>query len=196
MREPKVGENWGRGKDKKKIREVIPLSNGWYVIKTDNSKSKRDFKVKVIFSLSPQHSMTPKHAHFSIDFYGKFCSDQTKAKFVLQAIEEVWGGSGVSQVLKKYTPKTSALPGYPLEYILHALNWILDQEDINFTKRSDRKQKEINEICKRAGVKLLPNRMGSHLAVSLFCDIYNGSHPVEALLKGNLHIVPIRRKGT
>lgn len=193
MSKPIVGDYWGRGQFKKKIREVIHLSNGWYVIKTDNTKSERDFKVKVIFSLSPQRSMTPKHAHFAIDFYGKLCTDYEKTKDVLQAIVKVWGGTEVSQILDDYSNQTSGLPGYPLEYVLYALNWILDQEDINFTKRPDKKQKEINEICNRAGVKLLSTRLGSHLAISLLCDIFNGTHPVEALLRGNLDIVAKRR---
>ena len=34
------------------------------------------------------------------------------------------------------------------------------------------------------------NRKGSQLAISLFCDIFNGIHPVEALLSANLDIIP------
>jgi len=47
IKEPKEGEKW-QGKI---IKAVIKLSNGWYVIKTENSKSPKDFKVKTIFSL-------------------------------------------------------------------------------------------------------------------------------------------------
>ena len=38
------------------------------------------------------------------------------------------------------------------------------------------------------------NREGSQLAISLFCDILLGVHPVEALLAANLDIIPIRRR--
>lgn len=188
--EPKVGEEWGRGKYRKKIREVLKLSNGWYLIKTDNSKSKNDFKVKVIFSLQPSRSMTPKHAHFAIDLYGKVCADKNRAINVLKAIYEVWGKKDIKQILSKYASSTSGLPGYPLEYILYALNWILEQEDLNFTGRPDKKQKELKEICKKQNICLCPDRNGSHLAIALLCDIINGTHPVEALLKGNLDIRP------
>lgn len=64
----KVGGKW-RGKAIKAVRK---LSNGWYVIKTENSKSPKDFRVRTIFSLKPQKSMTPKHAHFVIAFMVNF----------------------------------------------------------------------------------------------------------------------------
>lgn len=35
-----------------------------------------------------------------------------------------------------------------------------------------------------------PGRNGNLLAVALLYDIINGTHPVEALLKGNLDIRP------
>jgi len=57
------------------------------VVKTEDKKSPRDFKVKVI---NPQHpkGLTVKHAHFAIDFYGKLCQDEEKAIKVLEAISE------------------------------------------------------------------------------------------------------------
>jgi len=91
----KVDGKW-RGKTIKAVRR---LSNGWYVIKTENSKSPKDFKVKTIFSLKPQKSMTPKHAHFVIDFYGKLCANKEKAKLVFNAIVEVWRGKNVKSIL-------------------------------------------------------------------------------------------------
>jgi len=54
-----IGEKF-RGK---KIKDIIKLSNGWYILKTENTKSAEDFKVKTIFSLKPLRSITPKHAH-------------------------------------------------------------------------------------------------------------------------------------
>lgn len=185
-----IGKPWGKGKYRKCIKDVKQLSNGWYLIKTENSKSEMDFKVKVIFSLQPQHSMTPKHAHFLIDFYGKLCADREKAKYVLTAIYEIWKGGNVDIVLNEYISKTSGLPGYPLEYIINGLNWILEQEDINFTSRPAKKQKELDEICERQGIKTPSGREGSQLAIALLCDLANGIHPVEALLKANLDIRP------
>lgn len=192
MDELKIGGYWGRGKNRKQIKEIKTLSNGWYLIKTENSKSHEDFKVKVIFSLKPQSSMTPKHAHFLIDFYGKLCAHREKALKVLKAINEVWMGKEVEEVLKSYKELTSSLPGYSLEYILYALKWILEQEDINFNGRPDKKQNELDSICAQQNIKTPAGREGSQLAIALFCDVANGTHPVEALLKANLDIIPKR----
>jgi len=190
MKQINVGDYWGRGRFRKQIREIRQLSNGWYLIKTENAKSKQDFKVKVVFALEPQRSMTPKHAHFLIDFYGKLCADGVKARNVLNAICEVWQDREPDEVLSRYAEGCKGLPGYPLEYILNALNWILEQEDINFTSRPERKQRELDEICVKQGIIAPVNRKGSQLAISLFCDVANGTHPVEALLKANLDISP------
>jgi hypothetical protein len=91
----KVGGYWGRGGSRKRILDMRHLSNGWILIKTENSKSEKDFKVKVIFSLNPQRSLTPKHAHFLIDFYGKMCADRNKACGVLRAIVDMWHGISI-----------------------------------------------------------------------------------------------------
>lgn len=184
MEKPKIGENW-RGK---KIRAIRRLSNGWYVIKTDNKKSKRDFKVRTIFSMKPPRSMTSKHAHFAIDLYGKICTDEKKGKLILKTIVDVWHGDKIREVLWKYQNKVAGLPGYPLEYILSALAWILKQEDINFKERSDKKQRKLDNICKMQNVTVPKRRKGSQLAIALLCDIVNGTHPVEAFRKANLRI--------
>ncbi len=189
--ELKIGNYWGKGKYRKKILDIKKLSNGWVIIKTENSKSEKDFKVKVIFSLNPPRSITPKHAHFLIDFYGKLCANKTKALKVLKAISEMWhSNSEIKKILEKYEPKTKGLPGYSLEYILYALNWILEQEDINFKTRPSRKQKELDEICNKQNITVPKGREGSQLAIALLCDVANGTHPVEALLKANLDIRP------
>ena len=186
----KVGGYWGRGRHRKKILDMRHLSNGWILIKTENSKSKKDFKVKVIFSLEPQRSLTPKHAHFLIDFYGKMCADRNKARWVLRAIVFMWHGISIDEILRKF--KHINLPGYPLEYILYALEWILEQEDINFTGRHPRKQNEIDKILKTLRIETPKGRLGSQLAIALLCDVFLGTHPVEALLKANLDIRPRR----
>jgi len=186
----KVGGYWGRGRYCKRILDMRHLSNGWILIKTENSKSEKDFKVKVIFSLNPQRSLTPKHAHFLIDFYGKMCADRNKAFYVLLAIVDMWHGISIDEILRKL--KQINLPGYPLEYILYALDWILEQEDINFTGRPRNKQDEIDEILERLKIKTPRGREGSQLAIALLCDVFLGTHPVEALLKANLDIRPRR----
>lgn len=191
MKEISIGEKW-RGK---KIREFVRLSNGWYVIKTDNTKSLKDFKVRTVFSLKPRHSTTPKHAHFAIDLYGKICTDKQKGLQVLKAIIEIWHKSQVKEVLEKYQQEVVVLPGYSLEYILYALRWILDQEDINFAGRPEKKQKELDNVCKKQGATIPGGRKGSQLAISLLCDIANDTHPVEAFLKANLDVLPRRRIG-
>jgi hypothetical protein len=185
-----VGGYWGRGRYRKRILDMRHLSNGWILIKTENSKSKKDFKVKVIFSLNPQRSLTPKHAYFLINFYGKMCADINEAYDVLLAIVFMWHGISIDEILRKL--KHINLPDYPLEYILYALKWILEQEDINFTGRPRNKQEEIDEILERLKIETLPGREGSQLAIALLCDVFLGTYPVEALLKANLDIRPRR----
>jgi hypothetical protein len=185
-----VGEFLGRGKNKKKILEVIPLSNSWVLVKTENKKSLRDFKVRTITDVESRRLYTPKHAHFAIDFYGKLCHNREKAEKVFRAITEVWQGKNVKEVLQKYEKEAKALPGYNLDYILYALKWILEQEDINFQGRPEKLQQKLDEKCQSVKVNVPSNRKGSQLAISLFYDIFNNIHPVEALLSADLDIIP------
>jgi hypothetical protein len=64
MNNLKVGNYWGKGKNSKRIIEIKKLSNGWFLIKTENSKSENDFRVKAIFSLKPPRSMCDCHTEF------------------------------------------------------------------------------------------------------------------------------------
>lgn len=175
---------------KKDVLDVVSLSNGWYLLKTKNSKSEKDFLVRTVLSLHPRRSITPKHAHFAIDFYGKLCADSDGAIQVLQAIWDVWAGKPPEQVLGELKGKMDTLPGYPPEYILFALRWILEQEDVNFRERPQKKQEQLDQILGNWAVALKRNipagRQGSRLAMALFCDIAAGVHPVEALLRANL----------
>jgi hypothetical protein len=184
-----VGDKWRR----KEIFDRVDLSNGWVILKTENHKSPHDFKVRTVKSFTPRRSYTPKHAHFAIDFYGKVCSERARGANVLEAIVEIWHSRKVDQALHKYDRSTQGLPGYSLEYILYTLNWILEQEDINFTGRPSTKQQELDAICSQQNVVTPPERKGSQLAISVFCDIANGTHPVEALLRANLDVQPRRR---
>lgn len=186
----KVGDYLGRGKNKKKILEIMKLSNGWELAKTENTKSARDFKVRTVTNPELKRYYTPKHAHFAIDFYGKLCQDKEKAENVFKAIVEIWHGQDVEQVIEKHVPKTTDLAGYNLDYILCGLSWILEQEDINFVGRPTKLQKTLDDKLHQMGVKVPKGREGSQLAISLFCDIASGVHPVEAFLAANLDVVP------
>jgi len=176
------------------IKDVARLSNGWYIVKTENHKSVKDFRVKVIFQTTPRiRSLTPKHAHFLIDFYGKLCANKERAMKVLNAIVEIWNKSPVQDILNKYNSFASGLPGYDLEYILYALNWILEQEDVNFTSRPNKRQQEIDAILRKCNITPPSGRSGSQLAVSLFYNVALGLHPVEALMRANLDVLPVKR---
>lgn len=185
-----MGEYLGRGKNKKRILEIVKLSNGWVLAKTENQKSPRDFKVRVVTDTESRRFYTPKHAHFAIDFYGKLCQNKEKAENVFKAVIEVWHKKDVKQLLEKYEPLTSGLKGYDLDYILYGLAWILEQEDINFTGRPVKLQEKLDEKCQKFGIQVPMGREGSQLAISLFCDILGGVHPVEALLAVGLDVVP------
>ena len=96
----------------------------------------------------------------------------------------------MEKVIRENEKETQNLPGYKLDYILYALKWILKQEDINFRERPEKLQNILDEKCQSARVKVPSNRKGSQLAIALFCDIFKGVHPVEALLAANLDIIP------
>ncbi|MEM0440223.1 MAG: hypothetical protein QW463_01300 [Candidatus Caldarchaeum sp.] len=194
-----VGSYFGSGSRRKKILDVIRLSNGWILLKTENSKSAKDFKVRTVYQTYPRiRSYTPKHAHFAIDFYGKVCSNQSLAFRLLECILQVWSRKASPQrVIDENQNVLATLPGYSLEYIVYALDWIFDQEDVNFTGRPSKKQKEIEDKLMSLRIPILTNRLGSQLALSLFCDIALGTHPVEALLRANLDILPAKKgRGT
>jgi hypothetical protein len=89
---------------KKKVLDVIHLANGWILLKTENSKSERDFRVKAVFQTQPRiRSFTPKHAHFAIDFYGKLCADEKKAMGVFSAVISVWGWKKVAGAISIFS---------------------------------------------------------------------------------------------
>lgn len=187
-----IGEYFGK-REKKKILDKIILSNGWILVKTENKKSEKDFKVRAITDPKEMKYYTPKHAHFAIDFYGKYCQDKEKAKQVFQAIIEIWQGADPKEVIKKYKNETEGLIGYDIEYILYALNWILEQENINFKGRDRKLQEELDKKFKDMKIEVQEKNKGSQLAISLFIDILNGIHPVEAFLSARLDVIPRKR---
>jgi hypothetical protein len=189
-----VGNYFGRGQFKRRILDVKHLSNGWFLLRTEDSKTPNDFRVRTVYQLEPRpRSLTPKHAHFMIDFFGKLREDHDKGMKVFQAIIDVWNGKDIAQTLKQYQSQVEGLYGYKLEYILYALDWILKQEDINFQGRPAKKQEELNETMKRSNVTPLQSRLGSHLAISLLCNVAQGMHPVEAFIRAQLDVIPVKR---
>lgn len=178
---------------KRLILDVRHLSNGWVLVKTENGKSVGDFRVRTVYQREPVRYYTPKHAHFAIDLYGKWCADPQKAAVVCQAVVQVWQRQPVELVLQNYRRATEGLPGYDLEYILNALDWILEQEDVNFTGRPTALQHRLDAELHQGGVQVPPGRQGSQLAMVLLQQVARGRHPVEAMLAANLDVLPMKR---
>jgi len=71
--------------------------------------------------------------------------------------------------------------------------WILDIKELSngwYLIKTENSKLEIDEICKKQNIITPENRKGSQLAIFLLCDVANGTHPVESLLKANLDIRP------
>jgi hypothetical protein len=181
------------GRKGKRILDVRVLGNGWILLKTEDSKSPRDFRVITVYQRQPLKYYTPKHAHFAIDLYGKRCRDEKKAEGVFRAIVSVWCGNSIGQVLASFQDSAMDLPGYDLEYILNALDWILEQEDVNFSRRPSQRQNVLNRELQQAGIQVPSGRLGSQLAIVLLWQVVKGIHPVEAMRLANLDVVPVRR---
>jgi len=145
------------------------LSNGTKIFTIRGTKSVKDFIVKA--TLPSGETITPKHAHFAIDLYGKICQNKDLGKIVFEEITGVYEGRTAEEVLndigeerRKELEKTK---GYSIEYILHCLELIFRQEDINYPP---------------------PRFKGRKLPFEMYRDIVNGMHPVEAMKKAQLKI--------
>ena len=99
----------------------------------------------------------------------------------------------MTDLTTRYAPQAQGLPGYELEYILCALEWILEQEDINFRGRPPALQKRLDAELQSAGVRVPPGREGSQLAMVLLLQVAKGRYPVEAMLEASLDVLPIKR---
>jgi hypothetical protein len=187
---PTEGEEWFG----KEVLEIKSLSEeGWKIYRVDGNKSEADFIVKVI---NPDHprGIKIKHAHFAIDFFGKLRQDQRAALTLFDGLIEIWQGKNAETVLDDISDKTSHLSGYSPEFFLYTMDWILEQEDINYTSgdRGPKKQSEIDQMLSEMEVSAPSGREGSHLAISLFSDIAAGEHPVEAFYRVGIDVVAIR----
>ncbi|MEM5868913.1 MAG: hypothetical protein QXL09_03110 [Candidatus Aenigmatarchaeota archaeon] len=182
-----MGKSYRKIIEDKEYIEIKNLSSGIIIFTVPGKKGPKDFRVR---SFNPKTGLglQPKHAHFAIDFYGKLCANKEKALKIFEAIKELWNRKPIEEIINRYRNEVEGLPGYDLEYILYTLKWILEQEDVNFKGRSKEKQVELDKICKSQNVITPEGRKGSQLAIALFCDILNGTHPVEAFIKSGLRI--------
>lgn len=160
----------------KEILEERKLPDGTRVFTIRGKKSARNFIVKaevpVVKAEVPIGKIiTPKHAHFVIDLYGKLCSSKDVGRITFRAIEKVFEGSPAEEVLNKMDEgekaKINGSPGYSIEYILNCLELIFVQEDVNYPP---------------------PSYKGRRLAFDMLKDVMEEIHPVEAMLKAGLRI--------
>lgn len=184
---PTEGEEW-YGKE---VLEILDLErDGWKIYRVDGDKSPDDFVVKVI---NPDHprGIKIKHAHFAIDFFGKRMQDEAAALELFDGLIDVWQGADPETVLDERQPDIAHLNGYDADFIFYTMDWILEQEDINYTEgdRDKKKQTDIDEMLEKMDVTSPPGRNGSELAISLLSDIAAGQHPVEAFYRVNLDVV-------
>jgi len=175
------------------ILDVRHLSNGWVLVKTENGKSASDFRVRTVYQQQPIRYYTPKHAHFAIDLYGKWCASPQGAAAVFDAIVQVWQRHSPGLVLRNYRPAPGGLPGCDLEYILTAWEWLLEQEEVNVPGRPRAIQHRLDAELHQGGVQVPSGRQGSQLAMVLLQQVARGRHPVEAMLAANLDVLPMKR---
>jgi len=158
-----------------KILSIVELSDGRRILKVRNKKGVGDFVIKIFnpFAGKKGRLFTPKHAHFAIDFYGKLCANRELARELFREVEKVYrkekSAKEVIEELRKSErfQAFQSLPGYDPEYILHCLELIFEQEDVNYP----------------------PPKKGRTLAWQLLEDIViNEVHPVDAMLRSGLRI--------
>jgi hypothetical protein len=145
------------------------LSDGTEIFTIKGTKGKEDFIVKATFPSG--RSITPKHAHFVIDLYGKLCQNRELGKMVFELIKRVYEGRAAEEVLQGLREedenRLANSVGYSIEYILYCLELIFKQEEINYPQ---------------------PRYKGKRLAFEMLEDVVNGMHPVEAMKKAQLRI--------
>jgi len=166
------------------VEEVRELSGDTYLFKTKGDKGDEDYQVRIRNDNHRAYSI--EYTRFAIDLAMKYHGDREKANKVFDAIVRVWSGEDADGLLNEYDEDVASLPGYDLEFILHALDWIMENEDAIFTERSDRKQAEIDEKLDEHGITKPSERAGSQLAMGLFAGIVAGNHPVDELYDADL----------
>lgn len=183
---PTEGEEW-YGKE---VLDIIDLSeDDWKIYRVAGDLSENDFIVKMINQHHPR-GIKIKYAHFAIDFFGKLMQDKEAGLLLFDGLVDIWHGATPETVLEDVGPEISHLKGYDPDFIFYALNWILEQEDINYTpgNRDSEKQEEIDNMLSKMDIDALEGREGSQLAISMFSDIADGQHPVEAFYRVDITI--------
>jgi len=181
------------GFPEEKILEQRKLRDGRLVLKVKDKFGAGDFKV-VICDPRTGKKFTPKHAHFAIDLYGKLCRDECLTRQLLEAISKVYNGQPAFAVIADLEKggilrHFDQLPGYKTDYILHCLELIFEQEDVNFERRGGQLPR-LRRILLRKGLASEEEvKRGRFLAWRLFRRIVvEGIHPVEAMLEAGLRI--------
>jgi len=145
------------------------LPDGTIIYTEKGRKSTGDFIVRAM--LPSGKRITPKHAHFVIDLYGKLCADRKKTLELFELITRVYNGEEAEDVINSVSQQKlsdlNKLPGYTTEYILYCLQLIFEQEDINYPK---------------------PEYEGRDRAYKMLKKIVEGKHPVEAMIEAGLRI--------
>lgn len=166
------------------VEEVRELSGETYLFKTKGDKGDEDYQVRIRNEKHRAYSI--EYTRFAIDLAMKYHSDREKANKVFDSIVRAWGREDIDSLLAEYANNVDSLPGYDLEFILHALDWIMENEDAIFGERSDNKQEQINQKLATHDIEKPRDRAGSQLAMGLFAGIVAGNHPVDELYDADL----------
>lgn len=141
------------------VEEVQKLSEDTYLFKTKGNKGDDDYQVRIRNEKHRAYSI--EYTRFAIDLAMKYHNDRKKANQVFDSVVRAWSGEDVDDLLEEYAEDADDLPGYDLEFILYALDWIMENEDAIFEGRSDNKQEEIDEKLAAHDIKKPSNREGS-----------------------------------
>jgi hypothetical protein len=166
------------------VEAVQEVSENTYLFKTKGDKGDEDYQVRIRNEKHRAYSI--EYTRFAIDIAMKYQNDREKANEVFDAIVRAWDGEEIDDVLDEYD--IESLPGYDLDFILYALDWIMENEDKIFHERgrSDNKQEQIDEKLAEHDIEKPSDREGSQLAMGLFAGIIAGNHPVDELYDADL----------
>jgi hypothetical protein len=174
------------------------LSDGTKIYKVAGRKGKGDFRVIVVHPKSGR--LTPSHAHFAIDLFGKLCADPDKTVELFTAIEAVFRGSSADAVLERLKREgrlndLSSLPAYSVEHVIYALEAIFEQENVNWDRgMAGRPLPKVRTQWIRQGfITDEEAKKGSAIAIVLLRRVVKDRiHPASALPEVGLRIVPSR----
>ena len=175
------------------VLERRRLSDGTWLFRVADGKGAGDFIVRAVNTVGRE--LTPKHAHFAIDVYGKLCSNETLAESLLVSVDRLFAGAGAETILTEMgqglVAELDVQPGFSTEYILHSLELIFAQENVNWDR--DMVDKPLPSIRRsllsRKVLTVDESTRGSGLAIALLRQIVRHRvHPVEAMTELGLRI--------